>query len=299
MRPAERWYRGESFDSEGTLQQPAEAPGCDRKATDVSDPPLSPGTTGVPAPHRASVVRPRDLDTDRLVDDLSRAGSSESLALIDAALRLVTSFASFTVRGADGVSITLDRRGQMMTVAGSDDTVRSMDEHQYATGEGPCLAAAAGGHWVHSPSLADERRWPVFVPRALEEGIASVMSTPLLVSAAPVGAINMYSRSSAVFGDGERKVSVFFAKRAAEILAASAEVDEQQRVRISEALTTREIIAMAQGVHMTRLGLSSDEAAAELYRSARTKEITVRAEALAVLGSTGRTGGGTDDRHGR
>jgi signal transduction protein with GAF and PtsI domain len=218
--------------------------------------------------------------------------------LVDAALRLVTSFASFTVRGADGVSITLDRQGTMTTVASSDGTVRAMDEHQYATGEGPCLSAAAEGRWVHSPSLADEGRWPAFVPRAREEGIASIMSTPLVVATLPVGAINMYSRTRAVFGAEERRVSVFFAKRAAEILAASTEVDQQQGMRISEALTTREIISMAQGVHMSVLRLSADDAAAELYRSARTKEITVRAEALAVLESAGRPPTGTGGRDG-
>ncbi len=149
---------------------------------------------------------------------------------------------------------------------------------------------------VHSPSLADEERWPAFVPRAIEEGIASIMSTPLLVSNAPVGAINMYSRSGAVFGEAERRVSVFFAKRAAEIVASEAALDAQRGARISAALTSREIIAMAQGVHMSRLGLTPDAAAAALYRAARAKEITVHAEALEVLGSTGRPGARTDDR---
>ena len=262
----------------------------------MSDPPLSPQPVGDRSSHRAIPEQAIVPETDRLLEDLRRSGSGRALGLVDAALRLVVSFASFTVRGADGVSITLDRDGQLATVAGSDDTVRRMDAHQYATGEGPCLAAAASGAWIHSASLAEEERWPDFVPRAIGEGISSVMSTPLLVSEVPVGAINMYSRTGGVFGPDERVVSVFFAKRAAEILTASAEIDEQLGVRLLAALTSRETIAMAQGVHMSRLGLSAHGAAAELYRSARAKEITVRAEALAVLASTGRTG--TDDPDG-
>ncbi len=87
-------------------------------------------------------------------------------ATIDAALRLVTLLAGATVEGADGVSVTLERNGRLSTVASTNDTVRLMDDHQYATGEGPCLAAAAQGHWFHSESLAEEDRWPAFVPRA-------------------------------------------------------------------------------------------------------------------------------------
>lgn len=216
--------------------------------------------------------------------------------MVDAALRLVTSIASVTVRGADGVSITLERHGQMTTVAASDETVRRMDVHQYATGEGPCLAAAAEGRWLHSGSLADEERWPLFVPRAVGEGIASILSTPLLVSAVSVGALNIYSRAAWAFGLFERDVASLFAVHAADILSEAADFDEDQGVRISAALTTRDLIAMAQGVHMSRLGVSAEAAAAELYRTARGKAITVRDEAVAVLDST-REGGGEPEEH--
>lgn len=250
----------------------------------MPDPSLSPRPTGASS-RRTGDARPRDASAE-LHDDLARAGSTRPSGLVDAALRLVTSLASVTVRGADGVSVTLERHGEMTTVAASDDTVRRMDVHQYATGEGPCLAAAAEGRWLLSESLADEDRWPVFVPRAIEEGIASILSTPLLVSALPVGALNMYSRTGWAFGPFERDVAALLATHAADILGHVAEVDEDQGVRISAALTARDIIAMAQGVHMSRLGVSADAAAAELYRTARRKEITVRDEAVAVLDST-------------
>ena len=74
------------------------------------------------------------------------------------------------------------RAGRLATVAASNETVSRMDCHQYETGEGPCLAAAAEGHWFHIESLRDETRWPAFVPLALDEGIASILSTPLLVA---------------------------------------------------------------------------------------------------------------------
>ena len=86
--------------------------------------------------------------------------------LVDAALRLVTALTRVTVGGADGVSVSLTRHGQLTTVAASDETIAQMDRDQYATGEGPCLAAASEGHWFHVESLAEEERWPQFIPRA-------------------------------------------------------------------------------------------------------------------------------------
>ena len=89
-----------------------------------------------------------------------------STDVVDAALRLVTALADATVDNADGVSVTLERHGRLMTVAASNDKVLTMDRHQYETGEGPCLDAKANGRWYYIESLDDESRWPTFVPLA-------------------------------------------------------------------------------------------------------------------------------------
>lgn len=49
--------------------------------------------------------------------------SRSSTATVDAALRLVTALAQTTVENADGVSVTLERHGRVMTVTASDDAV--------------------------------------------------------------------------------------------------------------------------------------------------------------------------------
>lgn len=250
----------------------------------MPDPSLSSSEPGTLQGQRGE-ARSAGAGGDQLHDDLNWARATRDPGLLDAALRLVTSLARATVSGADGVSVTLMRSGEMATVAASDETVRRMDEHQYATSEGPCLAAAADGHSYHSDFLLEEERWPAFVPRAVEEGIASILSTPVLVSNLSVGALNIYSRTGGSFGPVEREVAALFAAHAADILGEVAVLDEHHGLRITEALTAREVIAMAQGVHMARLGVSAEAAAGELYQAARAKEITVRAEALAVLSS--------------
>ncbi len=257
---------------------------------------VAPGVMFVGAKHS-------DLGTEQRAGDRTailaspqavRSGLNRSVAaptstkVIDAALRLVTVLATATVDGADGVSVTLARGGHMVTVASSDDTVLRMDEHQYRTGEGPCLAAASEGHWFHVESLAEEERWPDFVPLALSEGIASVLSTPLLVAERPLGALNIYSTSEHAFGLEQQQLAALFATQAATILT-DAGVDlisADFANRISEALHAREVIAHAQGVVMARRHVGRAEAAADLHRAARSAEISVAAHAADVVAST-------------
>ena len=207
--------------------------------------------------------------------------------VIDAALRLVTALARATIGGADGVSVTLTRHGQFTTVAASDETIAQMDRDQYATGEGPCLSAAAEGHWFHAESLADESRWPQFVPRAIQDGIASVLSTPLMVSAHPVGALNIYSNTDHAFGPRDQELAALFASEASSILA-EARTDmttEEVAGRLREALTTRQVIAHAEGVIMGRQGISADAASANLRQTAKRTGVDVRESAAGVLAS--------------
>ena len=114
--------------------------------------------------------------------------------VVDGALRLVVDLAQVSVRGADGVSVSLRRNGVLSTVAASDRTIMAMDADQYATGEGPCVDASVKGHWFHAESLDVETRWPSFTPQARDLGIQAILSSPLRAVEQPVGALNIYSR---------------------------------------------------------------------------------------------------------
>jgi anti-anti-sigma factor len=225
--------------------------------------------------------------------DLS-AGLTRSLAIratdevIDAALRLVVTLARATVDGANGVSVSLERRGELTTVAASDETIAQMDRDQYATGQGPCLAAASEGRWFYVESLAEETRWPDFVPLAIGGGIGSILSTPLMAAARPVGALNIYSTGERVFGAHERNVAALFATQASRILTDTKfEVPaDEVAIRLRGALDAREVIAQAQGVVMEREGVSADEAYTVLRHAANREESSVRRTAVEVVAST-------------
>lgn len=236
-------------------------------------------------------------EPERLDSDVARMASiPASNEVVDAALRLVVKLAEATVDGANGVSVSLERQGKLRTVAASNDTVLEMDHHQYESGEGPCVAAAAEGHEFHVDALAEEERWPTFVPLATQQGIKSILSTPLIPHDRPLGALNIYSDAERAFGAGQVELAQLFATQASGILAdAGADVSEEEvGARIADALRSREVIARAQGVLMERTGATEAEAASTLHRSSRDAEVTVRQHATDVVASTQRGKIGTE-----
>ena len=209
--------------------------------------------------------------------------------VLDGALRLVVALAQLVVQRADGVSISLNRHGRLMTVAATDQTVSSMDAGQYESGQGPCIDAAANGRWFYAESISDESRWPDFTPKALDLGINAILSTPLLLTRdRPVGAINMYSRTAEAFADRDQEIASTFATEASLILSdAGVEASEDDVTsRLAESLRVREVIAQAQGVLMDREAVSSDGAYAMLRRSALTEGRTFAELAAEVVAST-------------
>jgi anti-anti-sigma factor len=182
--------------------------------------------------------------------------------VVDGALSLVVELALSCISGADGVSVSLQRRGVLSTVAASDETIMAMDADQYATGEGPCVDASVQGHWFHAESLDTEIRWPSFTPRARSLGIKAILSSPLTASNAPVGALNIYSRTAESFAVKDQETAALFARKASVILsAARAGVnDTAMAARFKDALSSRETIAMAQGVFLERYGFDQDAA---------------------------------------
>ncbi len=219
-------------------------------------------------------------------------GAASSTEVVDAALSLVTALAARTLENADGVSVTLERHGRLMTVAASDEAILAMDGHQYDTGEGPCLAAREEGRWFYIESLDDETRWPSFVPLALEQGIHSILSSPLMTAQRPQGALNIYSNIDRAFDSRDQELAALFADQASKILTAAGitESDEQANQRFADALASRQTIARAEGMLMAGQDLTAAAAAAAMRSAARAAQQTVYAYAVELTGSSGTSG---------
>lgn len=210
--------------------------------------------------------------------------------VIDGALRLVVALAQAIVEGADGVSVSLHRHGQLTTVASSDQTILDMDADQYATGEGPCVAAAVEGRWFHVESLDQETRWPAFTAKARQLGIGAILSTPLLAEDRPLGALNIYSHTTEAFAAKDQALASIFATQASAILRdAGAEVsDDQLASRLADALRTRQTIAQAQGVLMERHGVPEHDAYTQLRSFSQKTSRPLGQRAADIVSSTQR-----------
>jgi anti-anti-sigma regulatory factor len=205
--------------------------------------------------------------------------------VIDGALRLIVELARISIEGADGVSVSLLRHGELSTVAASDHTIMAMDADQYSTGQGPCVDASVKGHWFHAESLDTETRWPAFTPQARGLGIKAILSSPLRAFEKPVGALNIYSRTAESFKVKDQESAAVFAQQASVILsdACAGVSDTQVAIRFQEALRSREVITLAKGVIMGREGIDAESASKVLLRLAVAQELSLRKRAEAIV----------------
>jgi ANTAR domain/GAF domain len=226
------------------------------------------------------------LSADSQLRQLTSIPASHDV--VDSAVGLVVSLAHATIGAADGVSVTLNHRGQLITVAASDEVVAAMDADQYATGQGPCVEATVTGKRSHSTFLGNESRWPAFTPRALCNGINAILSTPLLAAGRPAGALNIYSRAPNAFAEPEQQLASGFAAHATTILtdAGVGISDRDVTERLAAVLRGREAIAQAQGILMDRNRISPSDAYAMMRRSAVGSGQPLAEVAAEVVAST-------------
>jgi diguanylate cyclase (GGDEF)-like protein len=77
-------------------------------------------------------------------------------------------------------------------VAASDGAALRFEELQTVLDEGPCIAAYRTGKAVAVADLTKESRFPLFVPHALEAGLAAVFTFPLRHGDSQLGALDLY-----------------------------------------------------------------------------------------------------------
>ena len=196
----------------------------------------------------------------------------------------IVQLAMQTIKGCDHAAISLVRHDGISTQAASDDVPRRVDEVQYEVGEGPCLEAIREHATYVTEDLSDEERWPNFSVRVAEEtGIRSMLAYRLFVEADTLGALNLYSKTTAAFDDEAMAIGSVFAAHAAVALSSAT-----QEENLQAALRTRDVIGQAKGILMERGHMTSDEAFALLSRASQRLNMKVRdvAEQVAFTGTT-------------
>ena len=157
---------------------------------------------------------------------------------VELTLEAVAQLAQETVGGCDSASVTVVQGGRPTTTVSTSELAWQIDQHQYASHQGPCLDAVRLQQVVRVDSFSDERRWPELTPAALDHGARSSLSLPLVVLDEAVGALNLYSRTEAGFETAE-SVGQVFATQAAVTMANANTVDAGEAHRFVERLFGR------------------------------------------------------------
>lgn len=182
----------------------------------------------------------------------------------------VASLAAAAVPGCDAASISLMRGGRTTTPVCSAEIARDVDQSQYDTGRGPCLAAMLQEAIVRVDSYADDGRWPEVSAQAVSKGVASSLSLPLHTGREVVGALNLYSTEPANFEGAEVQAAMFAAQASVTLSNAQALERAQELARhLAVALENRDVIGQAKGIIMAGEALSSDEAFEVLRRASQ------------------------------
>jgi GAF domain-containing protein len=216
-----------------------------------------------------------------MTSDLTEEGPlTESLLLlarilfagqsVSETLDAVAQLAQQNIPGCDAASVTVMHDGRPSTTVSTSDMAWNVDQHQYDSDQGPCLDAVRLRTIVRVDSYMDETRWPRLTPAALEHGVRSSLSLPLVALDEPVGALNLYSTRPAGF-DRAEGIGRTFATQAAITLANAAALQRATDLarHLSIALERRDVIGQAKGILMAQSGISSEDAFNVLRRASQ------------------------------
>lgn len=203
---------------------------------------------------------------------------------LDATLDAIVEAARRAVPGFDHAGLSIwHPDGTIETLAGTDQLVWELDAVQYQAGEGPCVDAIKQRRYVVVEHARTDRRWPGFLPTAVEHGLRAQLAVSLAVDGKSFGGLNLYSTRSAEVAAEAVDIAQLFARHAAMALG-WARHDEQ----LNEALSTRKTIGQAIGILMERYQIDEDRAFHFLLRTSSTSNIKLRVVAHEIVEETNR-----------
>lgn len=210
---------------------------------------------------------------------------------VDTVVRLITTLALESIPGAAGAGVTLvSPKGHKTSAAATDHLVEQADALQYELNEGPCLAAAASRSVVRVDDLASEPRWPRWAAQAEQLGWRAALSAPMALGEMSLGAIKVYAREPAVFGDRAERLLGLFADQAG-ILVANMQLQENAQ-RMSDnlrvALRRRDVIGQAKGILMVARGTDEKTAFDLLVEASQSQNKKLHEVAEALVQTTNR-----------
>lgn len=184
-------------------------------------------------------------------------------------------------------SITLIQRKKPVTVASSEERAVRLDESQYSNGDGPCLSAIREQVVVHVPDLSYEDRWPAYTAAALEAGVGSSLSVPLVLEGEAEAGLNLYSTRSHGFTRDDISMVETYSYHASKALRLAVRISQlaEAKTNLTAALESRTTIDLATGAIMAQNRCSQETAMTILKIASSTRNVKLRDIAASVVAS--------------
>ncbi|MEO5678511.1 MAG: GAF and ANTAR domain-containing protein, partial [Acidimicrobiales bacterium] len=131
---------------------------------------------------------------------------------------------------------------------------------------------------VRIGSNRTDTRWPAFSARAVEHGVLSSLSAPLVAQKRGLGALNFYGVEESAFTEDDAQVGLAFSAQAA-IVVANAQAywgARDKSLHLDEAMRSRAPIEQAKGIIVARSRLSPDAAFDILVRASQRENRKLR-----------------------
>jgi len=155
-------------------------------------------------------------------------------------------------------------------VAASNSDALAFEKLQTELGEGPCVAAFESGEAVSVHDLNEEDRFPTFVSRALQAGLAAVFTFPLHHGDHQLGALDLYRNTPGLLSPD----AISAARTLAEVVTAYI-VNAQSRADLQEASDLSRVAALHDGLTgLANRSLMLERLEHALLRSRRSGSIS-------------------------
>ena len=182
--------------------------------------------------------------------------------------------------GFDAATVTARHGSDLATVAVTDQRMIALDDAQYETGEGPCLAVLEPGDPIALDDVAESGdRWEHFARTAEHLGIHSSLSVHLPVDSETVAAsLNLYSKRHLELGAEQVRQAVPFAEQlATAIMSVDAHRSTAKLARdMAEAMRSRAVIEQAKGMLMADKRITGDKAFEQLVQLSQHANLKLR-----------------------
>lgn len=184
-----------------------------------------------------------------------------------------------------GVSLAVPDGEGLEFLAATDSRAVRVEDAQLEHQDGPCLTAFRTGKLITVDDLRQDERWPAYRDIALDIGYRSVLTVPMPVRDATIGALDLYRDAPGPWDADVVEVAVALSNLATGYVTMSRALDDATALnsQLQRALDVRVVVEQAKGILSGRGGQSPALAYERIRAHARDNQRTVADVARAVV----------------